>query len=137
MRILLIEDEKMLVAALREEFQRRKCTILTAADGEEGWRILSAYPVIDVIVLDLVLPKMDGFELLKKIKADKKLKIIPLVVLTNLSDDTTISAIVAAGGRDYLVKADYTLHEVAAKVLDIAKRSVFQKPKEPQSPIML
>ena len=72
---------------------------------------------------------------MKSIKADEKLKTIPVVVLTNLSDENTIAAIVASGGTDYLVKADYTLKEVIEKILDIAKRPAFQKPGKLQGPI--
>lgn len=133
--MLIIEDEKMLLMALEEEFRRNKCTVISAADGEQGWQVLSKYPSPDVIVLDLVLPKIDGLELMKSIKADEKLKTIPVVVLTNLSDENTIAAIVASGGTDYLVKADYTLKEVIEKILDIAKRPAFQKPGKLQGPI--
>src|SRR3989338_2117710 len=135
MKVLIIEDEKMLLMALEEEFRRNKCTVISAADGEQGWQVLSKYPSPDVIVLDLVLPKIDGLELMKSIKADEKLKTIPVVVLTNLSDENTIAAIVASGGTDYLVKADYTLKEVIEKILDIAKRPAFQKPGKLQCPI--
>ena len=135
MKVLIIEDEKMLLMALEEEFRRNKCTVISAADGEQGWQVLSKYPSLDVIVLDLVLPKIDGLELMKSIKADEKLKTIPVVVLTNLSDENTIAAIVASGGTDYLVKADYTLKEVIEKILDIAKRPAFQKPGKLQGPI--
>ncbi|OGL88956.1 hypothetical protein A3I42_00780 [Candidatus Uhrbacteria bacterium RIFCSPLOWO2_02_FULL_49_11] len=135
MKVLIIEDEKMLLMALEEEFRRNKCTVISAADGEQGWQVLSKYPSPDVIVLDLVLPKIDGLELMKSIKADEKLKTIPVVVLTNLSDENTIAAIVASGGTDYLVKADYTLKEVIEKILDIAKRPAFQKPGKLQGPI--
>ncbi len=135
MIILIIEDEKMLLTALEEEFRKNKCTVISAADGERGWQVLSKYPPLDVIVLDLVLPKIDGFELMKNIKGDIKLKKIPLVVLTNLSDENSIAAIVASGGTDYLVKADYTLKEVVGKILDIAKRPLFEKIRKPQSQI--
>ena len=135
MKVLIIEDEKMLLMALEEEFRRNKCTVISAADGEQGWQVLSKYPSLDVIVLALVLPKIDGLELMKSIKADEKLKTIPVVVLTNLSDENTIAAIVASGGTDYLVKADYTLKEVIEKILDIAKRPAFQKPGKLQGPI--
>ncbi|MFA4872428.1 MAG: response regulator [Patescibacteria group bacterium] len=135
MNVLIIEDEKMLLMALEEEFKRKKCSVFTAEDGDQGWQILSKHPALDMIVLDLVLPKIDGFELLKNIKADDKLKTTPLVVLTNLSDENTIAAIVASGGTDYLVKADYTLQEVVGKIIEIAKRPAFEKYRKLQSPI--
>lgn len=122
MTVFIIEDEKMLLTALSKEFHARGWVVISAADGKEAIDTILTHPPMNVVVLDLVLPKVDGFEVLRQLKTDPVCKKIPVVVLTNLSDECTIAAIVAAGVKDYLVKADYQLKETVTKIIEIAQR---------------
>jgi len=70
----------------------------------------------DLILLDLILPKKDGFEVLKELKKDESTKEIPVIVLTNLEDIESVEKAIELGANTYLVKAQYTLNEVIQKV---------------------
>ena len=70
----------------------------------------------DLILLDMILPDLAGLAVLKRLKANAITADIPVVVLTNLTDQATIGAIVQAGGKDYLVKTDWSLEEIAQKI---------------------
>lgn len=129
MKAFIIEDEKMLLTALTEEFKGNGWEVNAAVDGQEALDKIRTHPKADVIVLDLVLPKVDGFEVLRVLKTDPLLKKVPVVVLTNLSDENTIASIVASGGTDYLVKADYTLQEAVKKIIEISQRPTFKNSK--------
>ena len=122
MKAFIIEDERMLLTALTAEFKKRGWEVVSAADGAEALALIRRRFQAHVVVLDLVLPKVDGFEVLRVLKGDPLLRKIPVVVLTNLSDETTIAAIVTAGGTDYMVKADYSLKETVGKIIEIAQR---------------
>jgi len=128
MHILIIEDEPMLLNALTQEFERRTCRVSSATDGQDAVSILRRESSFSIILLDLILPHLNGFEVLKVIMDSPQLRRIPVVVLTNLSDETTISSIIAAGVTDYLVKADYTLKEIVDKVFEIIKRPALPQP---------
>lgn len=72
-----------------------------------------------MILLDLILPKKDGFKVLKEIKEDEDVKDIPVVVLTNLEDTLNVEKVVSLGAVNYLVKANYTAEEIAQKIKDM------------------
>ena len=75
---------------------------------------------VDVIILDIVLPKMDGWTLLKKIKQDKQLKDITVIIISNLSDEASQSRGIKLGAKDYLPKINYSIEELVAKIKKIA-----------------
>lgn len=70
----------------------------------------------DLIILDLILPKKDGFEVLETIKADSKLKAIPVIVLSNLGQDEEIKKALALGAVDYMVKAQHPMNEIVVRI---------------------
>ena len=112
--ILIVEDEAALVKNLTLALED-KYTVVTATTGEEGLsKVREEKP--DLILLDIMLPDKDGIEILKELKADETVSDIPVIVLTNLSDRETVSRIVAAGGREYLVKADWGINEIVEKI---------------------
>lgn len=89
--------------------------MISALDGEEGLRLVTtANP--DLILLDLILPKVHGFEVLKKLKENPETKDIPIIVLTNLEAMGDVEKALELGATTYLVKADYTLEEVIQKI---------------------
>ncbi len=84
-KILIIEDEQTLVKALTQAIKEKGYELAVAIDGEEGWEKINAFQP-DLILLDLILPKMDGFSLLRKMRENNLTTKIPVVVMTNLSD---------------------------------------------------
>ena len=120
-KILVVEDEEILLTALKEELLTGDYEVEGAIDGLDGLeKAKSMHP--DLILLDLVMPKMDGMEMLQKLKADPEIKDIPVVILTNLSDYERISEALSLGAMDYLVKANYKLEDLLEKVRTVLSR---------------
>lgn len=115
MNLLIVEDEKALAEVLRDEFQSHDFTVEVAMDGEAALEVLKT-SMPDLILLDLLLPKKDGFEVLETIKSDRKLKHIPVIILSNLGQDEEIKRGLALGAKDYFVKTQHPLKEVVEKV---------------------
>lgn len=113
--ILIVEDDEVLLRALYLLFHGGNYTIASAADGDAALKMAGRIRP-DVILLDLLLPKMDGFDFLKYIKADSRLKDIPIVVLSNLGDTADIEKARGLGAIDYFVKADTDLVTLEDKV---------------------
>ena len=114
-KILFIEDESALQKTLGEILKQEGYGVISALDGEVGLR-LARDEKPDLILLDLILPKIHGIDVLKKLKEDKETKEIPVIVLTNLEGIKDVNGAVQLGATTYLVKAQYTLEEVAEKV---------------------
>src|SRR3989338_7408168 len=114
-KILFIEDEAVIHKTLSDVLEKDNFQVLSALDGEIGLR-LAKEKNPDLILLDLVLPKMDGFEVLKNLKADPATKAIPVIVLTNLEQMEDIQKAIDLGARTYLVKSNYDLQEVVDMV---------------------
>ena len=113
--ILFVEDEAALQKTLGEILKQEGYEVIPALDGEVGLR-LAKDKNPDLILLDLILPKVHGIEVLKKLKEDKETKGIPVIVLTNLGEIKDINRVVELGATTYLVKAQYTLEEVVEKI---------------------
>jgi DNA-binding response OmpR family regulator len=113
--ILFIEDESALQKTLGEILKQEGYEVIPALDGEIGLR-LAKDKKPNLILLDLILPKVHGIEVLKKLKEDKETKKIPVIVLTNLGEIKDINRVVELGATTYLVKAQYTLEEVVEKI---------------------
>lgn len=114
-RILFIEDESALQKTFGEILKQEGYEITSALDGESGLR-LAKDKKPDLILLDLILPKLHGFEVLKKLKEDPKTKEIPIVVLTNLERIGDVEKALELGATTYLVKENYSLEEIIEKI---------------------
>jgi len=114
-KILFIEDEPALQKTFGDVLKQEGYKIISALDGETGLR-LSKTEKPDLILLDLILPKIHGFEVLKRLKEDKETKEIPIIVLTNLERIEDIEKALELGATTYLVKAQYSLEEVIEKI---------------------
>lgn len=124
-KILIVEDEEILLTALSEELKQEGFQVIGAKDGIEGVeKTRSEKP--NLVLLDLVMPRLDGIGALKEMKADDTIKDIPVVILTNLSDYDKISDALSMGAMDYLVKANYRLEELVNKIKTVLER----KPNE-------
>lgn len=101
-----------------EYFKGESFELLTAYDGVSGLSIAEEEKP-DLIILDLILPKKDGFEVMKELKNNPNLKSIPIVVLTNLESPQDIGRAFSLGAKSYLIKANYSLKEIAKKINDL------------------
>jgi DNA-binding response OmpR family regulator len=117
-KILIVEDDSILQKALQEFLAEEGFEIFSALDGEEGVK-MGKEKKPDLVLLDIILPKKDGFEVLKELKSDENTKKIPIVLLTNLGSLNDIEKAIAMGANTYLIKADYKLEEVSKKVKEI------------------
>ena len=127
-KVLIVEDEEILLTALSEELKQEGFDVAGAKDGVEGVeKAASEKP--DLILLDLVMPRLDGIGALKQLKEGPDTKAIPVVILTNLSDYDKISDALSLGAMDYLVKANYRLEELVTKIKTVLERKHTGMPK--------
>jgi DNA-binding response OmpR family regulator len=115
MKILIVEDEEILSNVLKEEFQAERHEAKIAEDGEEALKLSKSFHP-DIILLDIFLPKKNGLDVLAALKADALLKNIPVIMITNLSDDESIKKAFALGAVDYFVKTQHSIYEIIEKV---------------------
>jgi DNA-binding response OmpR family regulator len=113
--ILFIEDESSLQKTFSDSLRKEGYEIVSALNGETGLQLAKTKKP-DLILLDLILPKIHGFEVLKKLKEDDVTKDIPVIVLTNLEGIKEVDRAIELGAKTYLVKAQYSLEEVIEKV---------------------
>lgn len=113
--ILFIEDESALQKTFGDLLIQEGHKMIPALDGETGLK-LAKKEKPDLILLDLILPKIHGFQVLKKLKEDPETKEIPIIILTNLEDMGDVEKALELGATTYLVKANYTLEEVLEKI---------------------
>ncbi len=114
-KILFIEDEAALQKTLGDILRQKGYETISALDGETGLRLAESEKP-DLILLDLILPRLHGFEVLKKLKGSSKTKDIPVIILTNLEGMKEIDQAIELGATTYLVKTRYTIEEVIEKV---------------------
>jgi len=114
-KILFVEDESALQKTFGEILKQEGYEMISALDGEIGLRLAKTKKP-DLILLDLILPKVHGFEVLKKLKEEKETKDIPVIVLTNLEGIGDVEKAIELGATTYLVKANYSLEEVIEKI---------------------
>lgn len=114
-KILIIEDESSLREALEFKFKGQGFNVFTAVNGEEALKLaLEEHP--DIMLLDIIMPVMDGMTTLKELRKDEWGKTAPVMLLTNLSSNNEIEEAIEGGVYDYLIKTDWTLDEVIEKV---------------------
>jgi two-component system alkaline phosphatase synthesis response regulator PhoP len=114
-KILIVEDEESLLSLLRDEFTLEGFEVFTAPDGLAGYEItLEKHP--DIVLIDILMPKMDGISMLKKLSEHRDFLTVPAIILTNLNDAKTISAALESGAYDYLVKSNQEPKTIVRKV---------------------
>ncbi len=113
--IILVEDDPILLKVLAKEFKDAGYEVSQAVDGEEGLQLVRMkHP--DIVLLDIIMPKMDGIEVLRKLKENPGTKRIPVFMLTVLSDPKRLAEAVSLGAAAYLVKSEQDVSDVVAKV---------------------
>ena len=114
-KILITEDEKSMLQALGDTFKSENFDVFKAENGEKGLETaFKEHP--DVILIDIVMPKMDGLTMLKKLREDDWGKSVPVIILTNLGDMEKMAEAVEDGICNYLIKTDWSLEDIVKKV---------------------
>ncbi len=117
-KVLLVEDEKMLADMYTTKFTMEGFDAQKAYDGQAGVEAAKQF-MPDIVLLDVIMPKVDGFAALKMLKEDPTTKNIPVVLLTNLGQDEDVKKGKQLGAVDYFVKANHTPAEVVAKARQV------------------
>ncbi len=120
--VLIVEDDVFLADMYSTKFSASGYEAKVAQDGKQCLDMLKEGFKPDIMLLDVVMPKMDGIELLAAIKSDANLERIPVVLLTNLGQESDIARGMEVGALDYLVKAHFTPSEVVKKVEEILEK---------------
>lgn len=119
-KILLIEDDELLRGLIKAKFSKEGYRILQAVDGPSGLKTAQD-ELPDLILLDIILPGMTGFEVLEKLKQDKVLAKIPVMILSNLWQKSDIEKGLKLGAADYLIKVNFVSEEILEKIKHILK----------------
>ncbi len=115
MKILIVEDEPALASVLKEKLEASRFTVAVASDGDAALpKAISFQP--DAIILDLILPKKDGFAVLELLKKEERTKAVPVIVVSNLGEDYDIKRALGLGAVDYFVKTEHPLLEIVEKI---------------------
>ena len=113
--VLVVEDEDFLVRALKDNLISEGHSVSVATDGEQVFEELKK-KTPSLILLDLLLPKKNGFDVLKEIRQSPEWQHIPVVILSNLGEDSEIKRALELGANDYFVKSQHPIQEVIEKV---------------------
>jgi len=114
-KLILIEDDPFLLSILTDKMKEAGFEVETATDGEDGLNKIKSGG-FDLVLLDMVLPKKDGFKILEEIRDDSQIKNVPVIVLSNLYDKNNIEKAMLLGAKDYVVKAYNTPEEIILKI---------------------
>jgi DNA-binding response OmpR family regulator len=117
-RILVAEDDRFLRKAAATALKRQGFTVLEAVEGEEALRVARA-EAPDLILLDLIMPKLQGFEVLRALKADAATAAIPVIILSNLGQDSDVKQAMEAGAAGYFVKVNLSLQDLVKRVDEV------------------
>jgi len=118
--VLIVEDDVFLANIYKTKFEMEGFRVSTAENGEAGLSDAKKKKP-DIILLDILLPKMDGFAVLEKLQTDPEVKSIPVILLTNLGQKDDVQKGLDMGAKDYLIKAHFKPSEVVTKVRSILK----------------
>jgi DNA-binding response OmpR family regulator len=124
-RILLVEDDPYLRRALRTKLTKHGFDLTETDDGEMALRELQQNH-FDLVLLDLILPKVQGFEILRQIRADELTADLPVMVLSNLGQDADIKKAEELGVSGYLIKANHSLNDLVHRVENVFKKAPVQ-----------
>ncbi|OGY54991.1 MAG: hypothetical protein A3A24_01775 [Candidatus Buchananbacteria bacterium RIFCSPLOWO2_01_FULL_46_12] len=114
-KILIVEDDPLLRELYQLKLAEEGFAVFTAQNGEEGFAI-AAREVPELILLDIMMPKVDGYEMLKKVKHDSRTNKIPVIIFSNLSQREEIEKGLRLGADDFIVKTSLTPLQLAARV---------------------
>lgn len=117
--VLVVEDDEILASLAVSKFQKAGYDVVHASDGKECLAILSGGNTPDLILLDIIMPEVNGFDVLRALKRESRLKNIPVVIFSNYAQDQDLDTARSLGAVDFLVKSKMTLKEVVERVGEI------------------
>jgi DNA-binding response OmpR family regulator len=117
-KVLLVEDDEILHNMYKKKFEYEGFEVVSAFDGSEGVKKAETEKP-DVILMDIIMPKMDGFVAVKKIKKNSAISNVPIVMLTNLGQEEDVNKGRELGADDYFIKANHTPAEIVKKIKDL------------------
>ena len=127
---MIIEDDKFLSSLIKARLEKEGFTIIQAFDGEEATTLLRQERP-DLIVMDLVMPKVNGFEVLQSISISPQLEGVPVVILSNLAQDSDIQKAKELGAKEYFVKVKISIDDLLQKVKDLTLATPNAAPQTP------
>lgn len=119
--VFIVEDDAMLLDMYKMKFEGEGFTVTTATNGRLGLDALQS-KTPDILLLDVMMPEIDGFAVLTELKKNPQWKDIPVILLTNLGQDSDVKKGLALGANDYLIKANLTPAQVVEKVKTLLKK---------------
>lgn len=125
-KIALVEDDEILSKVIFEELKEAGFKVSQAFNGEDGLKIIKSEKP-DLVLLDVIMPKMNGFQVLEELKKSMELKTIPVIMLTMLGGDDDLKKGIQMGANDYIVKSQHAVSEIVEKV-----KEFFSKEQHPE-----
>lgn len=119
-KVLIIEDDHFLSSLMKARLEKEGFSTLQAFDGEEAFTLLKQNKP-DLMVMDLIMPKVSGFELLENISVDPQISRIPVMILSNLGQDSDIEKVKRLGATQYFVKVQTSIDDLVLKVKELLK----------------
>lgn len=120
-KVLIMEDDSYILEMYKIKFESSDFEVISANDGVMGLKILEKKKP-DIILLDIIMPKKDGFSVLKEIKSNPALEKIPVILLTNLGQRENIEKGLKLGAASYIIKAHFTPSEIVRKVREVLEK---------------
>lgn len=125
-KVLVVEDDHLFLRIFQEKFSRDGFQVATALDGQEGLeKIEKEKP--DLVLLDIMMPRMDGVEMLEKVKTNPKTRDIPVIMLTNLGEEGVGKKCLDLGAAAFWIKSNHRLNEIVTKVKEVLDKPQKQK----------
>jgi DNA-binding response OmpR family regulator len=121
-KVLLAEDDKFISRAYFDGLSRAGYEVTLASDGNQALEKINSFKP-DIVLLDVIMPDKNGFEVLEEIKKNPELKNLPVIILSNLGQDTDIQKGRELGASDYLIKSNSSLDQVSAKINQYVKKA--------------
>ncbi len=115
-KILLVEDEEIMIDLLQKKLGKEGYTVFVAKEGEEGLKKMREVNP-DLVLLDIIMPKKGGFEVMEEMNRDPKLKNIPVIVISNSGQPVELDRAKELGAKDWLIKTEFDPKEVLEKVI--------------------
>ncbi|MDI6602515.1 MAG: response regulator [Patescibacteria group bacterium] len=115
-KILLVEDEEIIISLLQRKLTQEGYEVLLARDGEEGLKAMREVKP-NLVLLDIIMPKMGGFEVMEEMIKDKELKEIPVIIISNSGQPVELDQAQKLGAKDWLIKTEFDPQEVVNKVV--------------------
>jgi CheY-like chemotaxis protein len=116
-KILLVEDEDIMIDLLQRKLSKEGYEVFVARDGEEGLKKMKEMdPKPDLVLLDIIMPKKGGFEVMEEMRKEKNLRKIPVIVISNSGQPVELDRAKSLGAKDWLIKTEFDPKEVLEKV---------------------